>query len=193
MISNVDAQFNIATGFNNSAVTNGTCYRLTNQGQTSAIGVIWSSTALDLTCNFIKAYNVKFGNSDGADGIVFIMKNVANYAPPAGSNGGQLAFEWAGNNNSFMIEFDTYNNSMSPAWDPTSSSQGTNPDHMAFMRNGSVNHNSANNLAGPLATSDLENGAFHNVTITWIAATSTLTCVIDNNWTLTSVVNLTSI
>lgn len=193
MISNVYAQFNIATGFTNSAVANGACYRLTNQGQTSATGVIWSTTAIDLTCNFIKAYNVKFGNSDGADGMSFIMKNLANYVPGAGSNGGQLAFEWPGNNNSFMIEFDTYNNSMSPAWDPTNSPQGVNPDHMAFMKNGSVNHNSANNVAGPTTTTNLENGVYHNVTISWIAATSTLSCVIDNTWTLTSVVNLSSI
>jgi hypothetical protein len=188
-----NAQFNVATGFINTAVVNGACYRLTNQGQTGSTGVIWSTSSLDLTCNFVKAYNVKFGNSDGADGMAFIMKNVANYAPAAGSNGGSLAFDWVGNTNSFMIEFDTYNNSMNPSFDPTTSAQGSNPDHIAFMRNGSVNHSSANNLAGPLATSDLENGAFHNVTISWIAATSTLTCVIDNNWTLTSVVNLTTI
>lgn len=193
LISNVDGQYNIATGFANTAVVNGACYRLTNQGQTSAIGVIWSNSTLDLTCNFVKAYNVKFGNSDGADGMGFVMKNVANYAPAVASSGGALAFDWVGNNNSFMIEFDTYNNSLNPANDPTTSPQGANPDHMAFMRNGSVNHNSANNLAGPLAMSDLENGVYHNITITWIAATSTLTCVIDNNWTLTSVVNLTSI
>jgi gliding motility-associated-like protein len=188
-----NAQFNVATGFTNTAIVNGACYRLTNQGQLSATGVIWSNAPVDLTCNFVRAYNVKFGNSDGADGMAFIMKNVANYAPTAGSNGGALAFDWVGNTNSFMIEFDTYNNSMSPSFDPTTSAQGANPDHIAFMRNGSVNHSSANNLAGPLATSDLENGAFHNVTISWIAATSTLTCVIDNNWTLTSVVNLTTI
>ena len=194
MTSNVLAQYNIATGFTNTAIVNGACYRLTDQSQSSATGVIWSNSSLDLTCNFVRAFNVKFGNSDGgADGMAFIMKNVANYAPAAGSNGGSLAFDWVGNTNSFMIEFDTYNNSLNPSYDPTTSAQGANPDHMAFLRNGSVNHNSANNLAGPLATSNLENGAYHNVTISWIAATNTLTCVIDNNWTLTSVVNLSTI
>ncbi|MEN9963345.1 MAG: Bacterial lectin, partial [Bacteroidota bacterium] len=82
-----NAQFNVATGFINTAIVNGACYRLTSQSETGATGVIWSNANLDLTCNFVKAYNVKFGNSDGgADGMAFIMKNVANYAPTAGSN-----------------------------------------------------------------------------------------------------------
>ena len=72
-MQNANAQFNVATGFTNTAIINGSCYRLTNQGETSATGVVWSISTLDLTCNFIKAYNVKFGKDylTGTDAIIF--------------------------------------------------------------------------------------------------------------------------
>ncbi len=134
---------------------------------------------------------MKFSASatDGADGVCFIMKNIPNYVPGATGNGGALGFAWPGNANSFAIEFDTYVNDASPSFDP---GQNTNNDHIAFLRNGSNDHSSANNLAGPLLVGNLENGAFHPVTITWIAATQTLTCTIDA-FNLTSVVNLPTI
>ncbi len=184
-------QYQIATGFINTATVSGTCYNLTTQTQNSAMGVIWSTSSLDLNCNFTKSFNMKFSatNTDGADGVSFIMKNIPNYVPGATGNGGALGFAWPGNGNSFAIEFDTYVNDAAPSFDP---SQGTGLDHIAFLRNGSNNHNSADNLAGPLLVGNLENGAFHPVTITWIAATQTLTCTIDA-FNLTAVVNLPAI
>jgi gliding motility-associated-like protein len=170
---------------------------LTNTGQTEVVGTIWSTNnnTLDLTCNFVRTFNIKFGNSDGgADGMTFVMKNVSNYIP-CNSNlpwtGGDLGFGCATNTNSFAIEFDTYKNNQPPINDPDNSPiYGADPDHFAFFKNGSVDHNSANNLAGPMFTSNLENGQYHNVVISWIAASMTLTCTIDNNWTLSSTVNL---
>lgn len=184
-------QYQIATGFTNTATASGSCYTLTTQTQGSATGVIWSNSTLDLNCNFTKTFNMKFSASatDGADGVCFIMKNIPNYVPGATGNGGALGFAWPGNANSFAIEFDTYVNDASPSFDP---GQNTNNDHIAFLRNGSNDHSSANNLAGPLLVGNLENGAFHPVTITWIAATQTLTCTIDA-FNLTSVVNLPTI
>jgi gliding motility-associated-like protein len=184
-------QYQIATGFTNTATVSGACYTLTTQTQGSATGVIWSNSTLDLNCNFTKTFNMKFSASatDGADGVCFIMKNIPNYVPGATGNGGALGFAWPGNGNSFAIEFDTYVNDASPSFDP---GQGSQNDHIAFLRNGSNDHSSANNLAGPLLVGNLENGAFHPVTITWIAATLTLTCTIDA-FNLTSVVNLPTI
>ncbi len=185
------AQYQIAPGFANTASVSGNCYNLTTQFQQSAMGVIWSNATLDLNCNFTKSFNMKFSaaNTDGADGVSFIMKNIPNYVPGATGSGGALGFAWPGNGNSFAIEFDTYVNDASPSFDP---GQNTPNDHIAFLRNGTNNHNSGDNLAGPLLVGNLENGAFHPVTITWIAATQTLTCTIDA-FNLTSVVNLPAI
>ncbi len=184
-------QYQLAAGFTNTATISGNCFNLTTQTQGSAMGVIWSIGTQDLNCNFTKSFNMKFSatNADGADGVSFIMKNIPNYVPGATGNGGALGFAWPGNGNSFAIEFDTYVNDASPSFDP---GQNTANDHIAFLRNGTNNHNSADNLAGPLIVGNLENGAFHPVTITWIAATQTLTCTIDA-FNLTSVVNLPAI
>ncbi len=190
LMHTASGQFNIATGFTNAAIVNGSCYRLTNTGQTEVVGTIWSQSTLDLNCNFVRTFNMKFGNSDGADGVTFVMKNVANYIPCNGLPwaGGDLGFGCASNTNSFAIEFDTYNNGPGPINDPGPS------DHIAFFKNGSVNHSSATNVvANYLNTGELENGAYHNVVITWIAATTTLSCTVDNTWTLTSVVDLPTI
>jgi hypothetical protein len=134
-------QYQIATGFTNTATVSGACYTLTTQTQGSATGVIWSNSTLDLNCNFTKTFNMKFSASatDGADGVCFIMKNIPNYVPGATGNGGALGFAWPGNGNSFAIEFDTYVNDASPSFDP---GQGSQNDHIAFLRNGSNDHSS---------------------------------------------------
>ena len=81
---------------------------------------------------------MSFGANDGgADGNCFILQ-------PTGTNvlgigGGGMGFE--GIPTGFAVEFDSYQNS-SPNNDPWF-------DHIAFLKNGVVNHGSANNIAGP--------------------------------------------
>jgi len=56
-------------------------------------------------------------------------------------------------------------------------------DHIAFQKNGSSDHNSSSNLAGPVMASatsaNIEDDLPHNIKVEWIAATTTMTVRFD--------------
>jgi gliding motility-associated-like protein len=126
---------------------------------------------------------MSFGASDGgADGNCFILQ-------PAGTNvlgigGGGLGFE--GLPTGFAVEFDSYQNS-SPNSDPWY-------DHLAFLKNGVVNHSSVNNIAGPVQANatnpNIEDNLSHQVRMVWDAPTLTFSCYFDCNLRLSATVDL---
>lgn len=146
------------------------CYTLTNE-QTQQSGSVWNKNKIDLTQSFDYKFNINLGsrNADGADGMVFVLQNIDI---SIGTTGEGMGF-W-GVQPSIGILIDTWQNGNQddPAY-----------DHISINRDGDVNHNSVNNLAGPisaLATSDnIEDGQWHTFRVVWDATTKTLSAQID--------------
>ncbi len=168
---------------NGSAFATGpNCFTLTPPINTQN-GSVWSTSTIDLNQSFDLNFTMSFGfNDSGADGNCFILQ-------PAGTNvlgigGGGLGFE--GLPIGFAVEFDTFSNG-NPNNDPWY-------DHIAFLRNGSVNHNSPNNLAGPVQANannaNIEDNASHQVRMVWDAPSFTYSCYFDCNLRLSATIDL---
>lgn len=170
------------------------CYRLTAE-QSNNLGTIWTQSTIDLNCNFTLPFNLFFGDN-GADGMCFVIQNTSNtYLGPTVSGGGGLGY--LGLWNSFAIEFDTYQNSGVSTNNGASHGQDATSNHMCFFKNGSLLHNSIDQLAPPvnIPSWQMENSQNHSVVISWNAATQNLSCVYDNNplYTINATVNLPAI
>ena len=162
--------------------TGGNCFTLTPAFNTQN-GSVWSTSTINLTQSFDLNFTMSFGANDGgADGNCFILQ-------PAGTNvlgigGGGMGFE--GLPTGFAVEFDSYQNS-SPNSDPWY-------DHIAFMKNGVVNHGSANNLAGPVqanaTNANIEDNTSHQVRMVWNAPTMTFSCYFDCNLRLSATIDM---
>jgi len=135
------------------------CYRLTSEA-TFQNGTVWYGNQIDLNQPFDIQFTMNFGTIDGngADGICFVLQTVGTSA--IGASGGGLGYLNFGT--SLGIEFDTWQNG-------EYNDQGY--DHIAIIKNGDINHNSANNIAGPVQadvfSQNIEDGEDHVVRITW--------------------------
>lgn len=147
---------------NGSAVRNNChCYTLTPDDFTSS-GSVWNNNKIDLTQSFTFTFNVFLGCTDenGADGIAFVLQPIST---SIGSTGEGLGFQNI--TPAVGVTLDTWQNSSNtdPAY-----------DHLAVQINGDLNHNTANNLAGPVpisAVSDnVEDCKWHILKISWDAA-----------------------
>ncbi|WP_298427960.1 L-type lectin-domain containing protein, partial [uncultured Kordia sp.] len=149
----------------------GDCFEITENLNTQS-GAVWSGTPVDMNNDFVIEFRGFFGTNDanGADGIVFILKN--SVTPEIGNLGGGMGYE--GINNSLAVEFDTWQNN--DLGDPFF-------DHLAIISTGVNNHNAATNLAGPVQASatsvNIEDGAEHIIRIEWTVATNTLDVYFD--------------
>jgi gliding motility-associated-like protein len=168
---------------NGDAMASGNnCYTLTPD-QSWQNGTVWYESQLNLSEPFSLEFYMSYGSTDdvGADGMVFVLQTVGSAA--IGLNGAGMGFQ--GFDPSFGIEFDTFNNA--EIGDITS-------DHVAFLRDGVVNHFSLDNLAGPVQASansiDIEDGQEHLVKITWVPDTEILTLYFDCQFRLSTQVDL---
>ncbi len=155
-------------------VTNGTavalndsCYQITAP-ILDQIGTVWNDQQIDLTQDFDIRFIMYLGtnDSDGADGIVFSFQDVGVNA--IGTTGGGMGFESFAP--SLGIEFDTWQNN--DLYDPFD-------DHVALVSNGVNNHAAPENLAGPNAVPNLEDGTEHIVNILWDANQMELEVLLD--------------
>jgi len=142
-------------------------YQLT-QATGNQSGSAWNSVTLNLTQPFNFDVDVFLGyNNGGADGLAFLLQQVST---SVGTSGGGLGYQ--GISPSFAVEFDTWQNSSDPSY-----------DHIAIQKNGDLNHNGGNNLAGPLgfppANINIEDGLWHNVVFSWDPATFNFKVVFD--------------
>jgi len=143
----------------NARSLGGECYQLT-QASNWQLGSVWYADPIDLSEDFDLEFYLNFGTNDGngADGIVFVLQDVGNRA--IGNAGGGLGFE--GFSPSFGIEFDDFENTT--MGDIAS-------DHIAILKNGSVNHNSQNSISSPVQAlvngGNIEDGVDHLVRIVW--------------------------
>lgn len=137
------------------------CYTLTPDVTTKS-GSVWNNNKINLTQSFTFTFSVYLGCNDvsGADGIAFVLQPIST---SIGSTGGGLGFE--GISPSVGVTLDTWQNTINA--DPVY-------DHLAIQVNGDLNHNTANNLAGPVivsASSDnIEDCNWHILKISWDAS-----------------------
>ncbi len=155
---------------------NDTCWQLTSDELWQA-GSIWNEEKVDLTQSFQVIMRLFFGCKDeqGADGIVFGLQPVST---SVGVEGEGIGFQ--GVIPSLGIEFDTYQNTN--LGDPFF-------DHIAVVRNGNMNHATANTLAGPVQASatdsNIEDCNWHTLRVNWDAVAKTLEVWFDCELRLT--------
>lgn len=163
---------------NGNASANGAnCYIIT-PAQNSQSGSVWYTNTIDLSQSFELYTTVFLGcNNGGADGMTFSFQSVSTNV---GSVGGGMGY--SGISPSVAVEFDTYQNSN--FGDPTY-------DHTALISQGSVNHNAASNLAGPVgilpSLANVEDCQWHDLHISWNPVGDTLRVYFDCNLRLTYV------
>lgn len=128
------------------------------------LGAIWSQDYINLENDFELSADLYFGTdaNRGADGIAFVLQADCN---GAGAFGMGLGYQDI--NPSLVIEFDSHHNS--GLKDPVQ-------DHVGIQKNGNPSHKDADNgkIAAPVDVGELEDGEFHPVTISWVAATKHL-------------------
>ncbi|MBI1287124.1 MAG: PKD domain-containing protein [Flavobacteriales bacterium] len=151
------------------------CYRLT-ENAISQSGSVWNSAQIDLTVPFDFKFDVYLGEDvqgqqSGADGIAFVLQPIST---SVGTNGGGMGYENIAP--SLDIQIDTYQNGDHN--DPSY-------DHVAIMANGAVDHNSADNLAGPenalVSGFNIEDGQWHVMRVTWDPTAMTISVYMDGS------------
>jgi len=158
------------------------CYQLTDIW-TNQNGTVWYADQIDLNQNFDITFLMNLGTNDatGADGVCFVLQNQGTDA--IGVSGGGMGYQSF--TTSLGIEFDTWQNGKSA--DPSF-------DHIAIQKNGSVNHNATENLAGPVQmdafNANTEDGDDHVVRITWDPATQIIQVYFDCVFRLQTSVNI---
>jgi len=156
------------------------CYQLTAD-QTNQNGTVWYADQLNLNEGFSLEFQMNYGDHDGADGMVFVLQTSGTSA--IGEDGEGIGF--SGFEPSLGIEFDTYQNST--LGDPPQ-------DHLAISKNGNVDHNSTDNLAGPVVISafspDVEDGVYHIIKIIWDPIVQDLEVWVDCELRIITGVNL---
>jgi len=160
----------------------GDCYLITDDFLSQA-GAVWYDNPIDLTADFEIIFDANFGakDSDGADGMTFVLKDNAN--PDIGISGGGIGY--AGIDNSVIVEFDTFQNDDEIASDGYPSINDPAVDHISIQANGDPRHDASNpNALAPAvqasATSaNIEDNIFHEVKILWTATTQTLEVYFD--------------
>ena len=159
----------------------GDCYQITPNQQYQT-GAVWYTEQLDLTRYFSLEVEMNLGTTDGegADGCLLGMQTEGINA--LGVNGQFLGL--GGISPSFGLEFDTFNN------DPFDSNGDIAADHLAMLQNGDTNHNTANNLAGPVAIfpggDNAENGQSISLRLVWNPVIQEVKAYMDCNLRLSA-------
>lgn len=166
-----DAQVSNPYFLNGSATQdNCNCYTLTSPVLNQS-GSVWNIYKIDLRESFDYKFSVYLGTLDqqGADGIAFVLQPISTNV---GTTGGGLGF---GNvTPSVGVTIDTWQNT---------DNNDPDFDHIAIQRDGELNHNSPNNLAGPVTAisngPNIEDGQWHLLRIEWNATTKLYKASID--------------
>lgn len=146
------------------------CYVLTQDVNTSS-GTVWNKNQIDLRNSFDYYFDVNLGckDSDGADGIGFILQTKGTNL---GATGSGIGFQ--GISPSLGIIIDTWQNDIDN--DPSY-------DHVAIQMNGVTDHHAANNLAGPVTALDgndnIEDCNWHIFRVKWDALAMQMTVSMD--------------
>ncbi|MEP7142799.1 MAG: PKD domain-containing protein [Ferruginibacter sp.] len=165
------------------------CYTLTNDAF-SQTGSVWNNNKINLTQSFDFKFDVFLGcaDSDGADGIAFVLQPISTSVGTVGNGLG-----YSGVHPAVGVTIDTWQNGS-----PTAQGPDGDPffDHIAIQLNGDLNHKDSvaplpvNNIAGPvtaLAGSDnIEDCKWHILRILWDEPTKTLSAYVDGVFRLSA-------
>ena len=182
-LQRVNAQ--TATIVGDASDLGGDCYQITPNQQYQT-GAVWYTEQLDLTRYFSLEVEMNLGTTDGegADGCLLGMQTEGINA--LGVNGQFLGL--GGISPSFGLEFDTFNN------DSFDFNGDIAADHLAMLQNGDTNHNTANNLAGPVAIfpggANAENGQSISLRLVWNPVIQEVKAYMDCNLRLSANVDL---
>ena len=145
------------------------CFQLTQPNVVHIAGSVWNTTPINLTQNFTLVTKLYFGKQDnGADGLAFVFQNAGLNA--LGLDGGGIGYHGIPGN-SFIIEFDTYQN-----WQGLFYTGDPAEDHIGFMSQGSVFHWAPTALLPPFPLAqNIEDDQYHDAKFTWDASTKTMT------------------
>jgi gliding motility-associated-like protein len=163
------------------------CYQLTAE-TTNQMGSIWYEELIDLNDTFELQFTMNFGDLNnepgeipGADGMMFVLQNESSTAVGNAGNG----MGYGNLTPSLGIEFDTFQN------------KGIGDifgDHIAIHKNGNVDHNNNNSLAGPVLANEenqeIEDGLNHAITIRWNPSTFQLDVYFDCEFRLGTTIDL---
>lgn len=133
----------------------GECIELTPE-QNGQHGCAWYQLEVDFSKPFTHEMIANFGDNgfNGADGICLVYQT--NGPDFCGGSGGGIGAESMPN--SAIFEFDTYQNSGVPYFDPFF-------DHTSFNVNGNMTHPASIN--GPVTLGNIEDGNDHTITFNW--------------------------
>ncbi|RYY31239.1 MAG: PKD domain-containing protein [Chitinophagaceae bacterium] len=165
----------------NAIQENCNCYTITPDDFNKS-GSVWNINRINLNNSFDYRFDVSLGcqDADGADGLAFVLQPIS---VSIGSTGEGLGIE--GIKPSIAVAIDTWQNGNQN--DPAE-------DHIAIHKNGDLNHNGPNNLAGPVSalanSGNIEDCQVHSLRITWDAATKTLSADIDGVRRVTATVDM---
>jgi len=146
------------------------CVSLT-QDVTSQSACAWNYGVFDFSQAFRHQLNVNLGNNDsGADGVSFVYQNDPRGSSACGLNG--LGLSAAGIQNSWIVEFDTYDNGVSGE---------RVADHTSIGIDGILNPvpSLTGTLLPPQDLPNLEDGADHVFMTTWDPATMLFEVFLD--------------
>ncbi len=194
---NINAQIDLLNfNLNGSAnaLSEPGCYQLTPPINT-VTGSIWSENQINLSESFILETYLLLGcqltsndcnvgtDTDGADGIVFVLQPLSTNE---GGTGQGIGYD--GISPSIGIEFDTFRNT--DLNDPSF-------DHIAVISNGDVDHNGSNNISGPVSASstspNVEDCQEHFVRIIWDSSTNTMEVFFDCDLRISTTINVVDI
>ena len=153
------------------------CYRLTEAGQQNQGGFVWSNDRINLNNAFDYTFDVYLGEdisgqASGADGIAFVLQPVGTNA---GTSGGSMGY--GGIAPSLAMSIDTYDNG--------NFDSDIVQDHVSIMSNGSTNHATADNLAGPevalVSGMNIEDGQWHLMRVSWDPISTVINFYMDGS------------
>ncbi len=152
-----------------SAQVSGDCIQLTTTGPGQS-ACAWDPSQIDLNLPFDETFNFNFGNSDaGADGITWVFQNNASGLNTCGGTGGSIASNFT---NSFIVEFDT--------WDNGAGASDIPNDHVAVHANG----DQSVAINGPYDLGNIEDGQDHEIRFVWDPVTNGYEIYFDGGLTL---------
>ncbi|MBX2921790.1 MAG: gliding motility-associated C-terminal domain-containing protein [Chitinophagaceae bacterium] len=155
----------------NASQENCNCYTITTDVVNQS-GSVWNINKINLTQPFDYHFNIYMGCKDdnGADGIAFVLQPISTSIGIAGEG---LGIQ--GVSPSVAIAIDTYQNGNlgDPAY-----------DHLSIHLNGDLSHNSPNNIGPPVTAlagnNNIEDCAWHVLSISWDPSSAYLTVYMDN-------------
>ncbi len=152
------------------------CIQLTSELNTQ-LSCVWAENQIDFSQPFSNTITIYLGDNDanGADGICMVYHNSVQGNNICGISGGGIGS--SGIDNSFIIEFDTWQNA--DLGDPVE-------DHIAVNVNGEMDAP----ISGPVSMGNIEDGQEHAVTFNWDPATNTYEIFFDGVMIITGVYDI---